>query len=59
MYTNLMDEVEYIRQARGYNILEAIRFIYAYEDEYSTEVRSELRQFMRDGAKMLAPKETA
>ena len=57
MFSNLMSEVEYIREARGYNILEAIQFIKEYEDEYPSEVRRELKQFMRDGARMFAPKE--
>jgi hypothetical protein len=56
MFSNLMSEVEYIREARGYNILEAIQFIKEYEDEYPSEVRRELKQFMFDGARMMAPK---
>jgi hypothetical protein len=56
MFANLMSEVEYIREARGYNILEAIQFIKEYEDEYPSEVRRELKQFMFDGARMMAPK---
>ena len=56
MFANLMSEVEYIRKARGYNILEAIQFIKEYEDEYPSEVRRELKQFMFDGARMMAPK---
>lgn len=55
-FSNLMSEVEYIREARGYNILEAIQFIKEYEDEYPSEVRRELKQFMFDGARMMAPK---
>ena len=56
MYTNLMAEVEYIREARGYGILEALMFINEYEAEFPSEVRRELKQFMRDGARMFAPK---
>ena len=56
MFANLMSEVEYIRKARGYNILEAIQFIKEYEDQYPSEVRRELKQFMFDGARMMAPK---
>ena len=56
MFSNLMSEVEYIRKARGYDILEAIQFIKEYEDEYPSEVRRELKQFMFDGARMMAPK---
>ena len=56
MFANLMSEVEYIREARGYNILEAIQFIKEYEDQYPSEVRRELKQFMFDGARMMAPK---
>ena len=57
MYTNLMAEVEYIRVARGYKILEAIAFIHEYEEEFPSEVRRELKAFMREGAKMFAPVE--
>ncbi len=57
MYKNLMSEVEYIREARGYGILEAIAFILEYEEEFPSEVRRELKEFMREGARMFAPKE--
>ena len=57
MYKNLMAEVEYIREARGYGILEAIMFIREYEDEFPTEVRRELAAFMDEGRKMFAPVE--
>ena len=55
-FSNLMAECEYLKQARGYGILESIQFILEYEEEYSSEVRRELKQFMRDGARMFAPK---
>ena len=55
MYKNLMAEVEYIREARGYGILEAIVFIRDYEEEFPSEVRRELAAFLREGAKMFAP----
>ena len=55
-FSNLMSEVEYIREARGYGILEAIQFILEYEEEFPSEVRRELKQFMSDGARMFAPK---
>ena len=57
MFKNLMAEVESVRIARGYKILEAIAFIKAYEDEFSPEVRRELRDFMNEGARMFAPVE--
>jgi len=57
MFESLMAEVEYIREARGYNILEAIMFISEYETEFSSEVRRELKAFMREGAKLFAPVE--
>jgi hypothetical protein len=52
-----MSDVEYIREARGYGILEAIAFILEYEEEFPSEVRRELKEFMREGARMFAPKE--
>lgn len=58
MFANLMAEVEFVRKARGYNILEAIQFIQEYEDEFPSEVRRELKQFMFDGARMFAPRKT-
>lgn len=59
MYPNLMAEVDYIRNAwKQYGILDAIMFIKDMEEEYPSEVRRELKEFLRDGAKMFAPKET-
>ena len=57
MFANLMAEVEYVRAARNYDILEAIMFINEYEEEFPSEVRRELKEFMRQGAKMFAPVE--
>ena len=54
-FSNLMAECEYLKQARGYGILESIQFILQYEEEYPSEIRRELKQFMRDGARMFAP----
>lgn len=58
-FNNLMAEVEFLKTARGYGILDAIMFINEYEDEYPSEIRRELREFMRDGRRMFAPKEAA
>jgi len=57
MYKNLLAEAKVIQDAWGYGLLEAIEFIVEMEDEYPTEVRRELKQFLRDGARMFAPKE--
>lgn len=57
MFKNLMAEVEYVREARGYNVLEAIMFIKEYETEFPSEVRRELTAFLREGARMFAPVE--
>lgn len=58
MFDNLMNEVQYLRQARpDYGILEAIMFIQQYEEEYASEVRRELKEFLRQGAKMFAAAE--
>jgi len=55
-YQNLMAEVEYIRQGwSNYGVLDAIMFIKECEELYPSEVRRELRDFMRDGARMFAP----
>ena len=59
IYPNLMAEVDYIRNGwKEYGILDAIMFIKDMEDQYPSEVRRELKEFMRDGAKMFATKET-
>jgi hypothetical protein len=51
-----MAEVEYIRQGwKGYGILEAIMFIDEMKEQYSPEIQRELREFMRDGARLFAP----
>jgi len=55
-FSNLMNEVEAIREAWGYGILEAIIYIRNNETEYPSEVRRELKDFMFQGAKMFAPK---
>ncbi len=56
MYTNLLAEAKVIQDAWGYGLLEAIEFIIELEDQYSSEVRGELKQFLRDGARLFAPK---
>ncbi len=59
-YKNLMEEVEIIREnCADYKcgILEALMFISENEEEFSSEVRRELKMFMREGAKMFAPVE--
>jgi hypothetical protein len=58
-FNNLMAECEFLKTARGYGILESIMFINEYEEEYPSEIRRELREFMRDGARMFATKEAA
>jgi hypothetical protein len=55
-FSNLMNEVEAIREAWGYGVLEAIIYIRNNETEYPSEVRRELKEFMFQGAKMFAPK---
>ena len=55
MYKNLLAEAKVIQDAWGYGLLEAIEFIVEMEDQYSSEVRCELKQFLRDGAKLFAP----
>jgi len=55
-FSNLMNEVEAIREAWGYGVLEAIIYIRNNETEYPSEVRRELKDFMFQGARMFAPK---
>jgi len=55
-FSNLMNEVEAIREAWGYDVLDAIIYIRNNETQYPSEVRRELKEFMFQGAKMFAPK---
>ena len=55
-FSNLMNEVEAVREAWGYSILDAIIYIRNNETQYPSEVRRELKEFMFQGAKMFAPK---
>jgi hypothetical protein len=55
-FSNLMNEVEAIRDAWGYGVLEAIIYIRNNETQYPSEVRRELKEFMFQGARMFAPK---
>lgn len=55
-FPNLMNEVEAMRDAWGYNVLDAIMYIEANKEEYPSEVRRELREFMYQGFQMFAPK---
>lgn len=57
MYKNLLVEAEYIQNAWGYNLLDAIAYIANKEEQYPSEVRRELKEFMFAGAKMFAPVE--
>jgi len=58
-YANLLAECQFIQDAWGYDFLGALGYILDMEDEYPSEVRRELREFMRDGARMFATKEAA
>ena len=55
-FSNLMNEVEAMREAWGYSVLDAIIYIRNNETQYPSEVRRELKEFMFQGAKMFAPK---
>jgi hypothetical protein len=59
MFDNLMSEVEYLK-SKGFvpGILEGIMYILDNEEQYASEVRRELKLFMRQGAQLFAPKET-
>jgi hypothetical protein len=55
-FNNLVAECEFLKVARGYDFLDAVTFILDYEEEYPSEIRRELKEFMRDGRKMFAPR---
>lgn len=58
-FDNLLGEVEYLRSTKRVDgILEGIIYILDNEECYPSEIRRELKMFMRDGAKLFAPKET-
>ena len=56
-YNNLMDECEYIKQTRKVGLIEALEYMLDNEELYPSEVRRELKMFMREGAMLFAPKE--
>lgn len=57
-FDNLLGEVEYLRSTKRVDgILEGIIYISDNEELYPSEIRRELKMFMRDGAKLFAPKE--
>lgn len=56
MFKNLMEEVNAIQQAWGYGTIEALEFILNHEEEYTGQVRRELKEFMRQGAMLFAPR---
>jgi len=60
MFDNLMLEVEYLKSTKQVpGILEGIMYILDNEDQYPSEVRRELKMFMRQGAQLFAAKEAA
>jgi hypothetical protein len=59
MFDNLMAEVQYLRSInRVPGILEGIEYILDNEELYPSEIRRELKLFMRQGAMLFAEKET-
>lgn len=60
MFDHLMDEVKAINSAWGWSgVFDAIVYIKEHESDYEgTKVLRELRQFMAEGARMFAPKES-
>ena len=52
MFKNLMAEVNAMKDAWGYDTLDAIEYILANRDEYSRIVQLELNLFMAQGSKM-------
>jgi hypothetical protein len=54
-FSNLMGEVQAMQDSWGYDMLDAIQYIQDNKDQYPSEIRRELREFMFDGAKMFAP----
>ena len=57
-FENLMNEVECINKSWGYvGVLDALIYIQDNIEQYSgTQTLREFRQFMRDGARLFAPK---
>ena len=53
MYKDLFDEIEAIQKSWNYGFLEALEFIVDMEDQYSFLVKTQLRQFLNEGTKML------
>lgn len=57
-FSNLMGEVKAMQDSWGYDMLDAIQYIQDNREQYPSEIRRELREFMADGAKMFAVKES-
>ncbi len=55
MFDNLMEEVNAIKQAWGYDTIEALEWMLDNEEEYSSQIRRELKEFMRQGRRLFAP----
>jgi hypothetical protein len=53
-FSNLMTEVEAMRDSWGYGMLEAIQYIQENREQYPSEIRRELREFMFQGAQMFS-----
>ena len=56
-FSNLMGEVQAMQDSWGYDMLDAIQYIQDNKEQYPSEIRRELREFMFDGAKMFATME--
>ena len=52
MFKNLMAEVNAMKDAWGYDTLDAIEYILANRDEYPRIIQLELNMFMAQGSKM-------
>lgn len=59
MFTHLLSEVERLREAYGFGILEAMQFIQTHIDEYSSspDLVMEFELFMAHGKEMFSPVE--
>lgn len=58
MFDRMMNEIEFLKnEGRVPGILEGVMYMLENEDQYPSEVRRELKEFMRQGAQLFATKE--
>lgn len=57
MFDRMMAEIEFLKsEGRVPGILEGVMYMLENEDQYPSEVRRELKEFMRQGRQLFKPR---